>query len=43
MGGLKLGKEAQSKFDEARQSADYSGHLEKKVPKGKTGTIGGLF
>jgi len=35
MGGLKLGKEAQSKFDEARQSADYSGNLEKKGAKRK--------
>jgi len=35
MGGLKLGKEAQAKFDEARQKADYSGYLEKKGAKRK--------
>jgi len=35
MGGLKLGKEAQAKFDEARQNADYSGYLEKKGAKRK--------
>ena len=35
MGGLKLGKEAQAKFDEAREKPDHSGWLEKKGAKRK--------
>jgi len=35
MGGLKLGKEAQSKYDEAKISPDVEGYLEKKGAKRK--------
>ena len=35
MGGLKLGKEAQAKFDEAKEKPDNSGYLEKKGAKRK--------
>ncbi|PRP86445.1 hypothetical protein PROFUN_05364 [Planoprotostelium fungivorum] len=35
MGGLKLGREAQNKYDEARQNPDHAGFLEKKGAKRK--------
>jgi len=43
MPGLKLGKEAQAKFDEAKSSPDKQGILEKKGARGRIGKIDGSF